>query len=93
MSAKNSRTSSARAASKLKRMPDAAIDYTDIPALDDEFFRTAKLLMPVEKKPVSLRLDADVIEWFRQTGSGYQSRMNAVLRAYMSAQSKRSRAS
>ncbi|KAA6461273.1 hypothetical protein DYQ86_11185 [Acidobacteria bacterium AB60] len=35
------------------------------------------------KKPVSLRVDADVLDWFQRQGSGYQTRMNAVLRAYV----------
>jgi uncharacterized protein (DUF4415 family) len=45
-----------------------------------------KGLKPVPKKALlSLRIDADVIEWFRSHGAGYQSRMNALLRAYMEA--------
>lgn len=64
-------------------MPDSAIDYSDIPPLDDEFFRTAKLLMPRPKKPVAVRIDADVLDWLKRQGRGYQSRINAILRAYM----------
>jgi len=45
-----------------------------------------KGLKPVPKKALlSLRIDSDVIEWFRSQGAGYQSRMNALLRAYMEA--------
>jgi uncharacterized protein (DUF4415 family) len=45
-----------------------------------------KGLKPVPKKALlSLRIDSDVIEWFRRQGAGYQSRMNALLRAYMEA--------
>jgi len=45
-----------------------------------------KGLKPVPKKALlSLRIDSDVIEWFRNQGAGYQSRMNALLRAYMEA--------
>ncbi len=40
------------------------------------------------KKAISLRVDLDVLEWFRETGKGYQTRMNAVLRAYMEAQKR-----
>ena len=39
--------------------------------------------MPVPKQAISIRLDEDVLAWFKATGPGYQSRMNAVLRAYM----------
>jgi uncharacterized protein (DUF4415 family) len=45
-----------------------------------------KGLKAVPKKVLlSLRIDSDVIEWFRKQGAGYQSRMNALLRAYMEA--------
>lgn len=70
-------------------IPDEAIDTTDLPEMDESFFRAARLVMPAEagKKAVSIRLDEDVIDWFRGQGKGYLSRMNAVLRAYMLAQS------
>lgn len=44
---------------------------------------------PRHKQPVNLRIDSDIIDWFREGGSGYQTRMNAVLRAFVDAQSKR----
>jgi len=45
-----------------------------------------KGLKPIARKRLlSLRVDSDVIEWFRAQGRGYQSRMNALLRAYMEA--------
>lgn len=46
-------------------------------------WKHAKLVMPERKKPVLLRLDGDVLEWFRRGGRGYQTRINAVLRSYM----------
>lgn len=70
-------------------MRDEDIDYSDIPPLDEEFFRTARLLMPQPKKPVALRLDADVLDWLRGQGRGYQSRVNAILRAYMVTERRR----
>ncbi len=62
-----------------------AADADTAPALDAEWFRTADILMPPDagKEAVSLRLDGDVLAWFRNQGSGYQTRMNAVLRAYV----------
>jgi uncharacterized protein (DUF4415 family) len=44
---------------------------------------------PRHKQPVNLRIDSDIIDWFREGGSGYQTRMNAVLRAFVDAQPKR----
>jgi uncharacterized protein (DUF4415 family) len=57
--------------------------------LDEEFWRNARLVMPSSrKKSVHLRVDADVLDWFRQQGPGHLTRMNAVLCAYMEAQRK-----
>ncbi len=68
---------------RLRKRSDETIDYADIPPLGDDFFRTAEWLMPTGKSEVSLRLDSDVLSFFRRGGKGYQSRINAVLRAYM----------
>jgi uncharacterized protein (DUF4415 family) len=62
--------------------PDAA------PILDKEWFRTAKLVLPERKVPISLRMDREVVEWFKAHGRRYQSRMNAVLKAYVQAHRK-----
>jgi uncharacterized protein (DUF4415 family) len=75
---------------KLRRMKDADIVRDgDAPEWTPEMFGRAaarKGLKPVPKKALlSLRVDADVVEWFRAQGAGYQSRMNALLRAYMEA--------
>lgn len=48
----------------------------------------AKLVLPPGKKPVTLRLDRDVLDWFQRRGHGYQTRINAVLRAFVEAQEK-----
>lgn len=55
--------------------------------LDEEFWRTARLVMPREtgKTSVHLRVDTEVLEWFKRQGKGHLTRMNAVLRAYMEA--------
>jgi len=52
---------------------------------DDSFWKDAKVVMPVPKEIVTIRLDADLLRWFRQH-PGYQTRINAILRAYMQAQ-------
>ena len=62
---------------------DRKIDYTDIPKLDDSFWQTAHVRLPVNKESVTLRLDKDLLSWFRASGQGYQTRINAILRSYM----------
>jgi uncharacterized protein (DUF4415 family) len=70
---------------KLAVRPDSAIDFSDIPELDERFWRNAvrnPFYRPI-KKQLTLRLDADVIAWLRRNGKGYQTRANALLRAAM----------
>ncbi len=66
-------------------MSDESIDYTDIPELDEDFFREAQVVVPPGKKQLTIRLDADVLNWLKDQGKGYQSRINAILRAYYEA--------
>jgi len=63
-------------------MSDKEIDLDDIPELDDDFFKNAKLQMPA-KQSVTMRLDSDVVTWFKEQGKGYQTRINQLLRKYM----------
>ena len=74
--------------SSADRIQDADIDTTDIPPLGDQFFRRAKLRLPEPKAKASItiRVDRDVIDWFKAQGAGYQTRINAILRMYMEAQ-------
>lgn len=69
---------------ELAAEPDETIDYSEIPELD-EWFAGAIVREPVGKEQVTIRFDSDLLEWFRAQGKGYQSRMNAVLRAYYEA--------
>lgn len=74
---------------KLDNLKDEEIDLTDIPELSPEMFANAIVrdgLKPVpNKQQVTLRLDSDVLEWFRARGKGYQTHINTLLRAYMEA--------
>ena len=72
---------------KIKAMKDSDINLADIPELDDDFFAEAKL-WPGKKKQITLRLDPDVVEFFKAGGRGYQSSINAALRRYMEAQQR-----
>lgn len=67
---------------RLRRMPDSQIDYSDIPKADANFFRNAVLRMPAPKAAISVRLDRDLLKWFKEQGKGYQTRINSVLRLY-----------
>lgn len=53
------------------------------------FWDNAKVLLPETKQQITLRLDPEVIRWFRRSGKGYQSRMGAVLKSYVEAKRKR----
>lgn len=70
-------------------MSDEEIDTSDIAPLDKEFFVDAELRLPQPKELITLRLDHDVLAWFRNSGKGYQTRINAILRAYIEAHRKR----
>jgi uncharacterized protein (DUF4415 family) len=70
---------------KLAALPDDRVDTSEIPELDEEFFRAATLRLPKAKQLVSIRIDSDVLDWFRQQGKGYQTKINAILRAYVRA--------
>ncbi len=73
---------------RLRKMKDEEIDYSDIPELDEAFFEKAVIVLPQPKASVSIRLDQEVLDWFKSQGKGYQTRINALLRAYMEAHSK-----
>lgn len=77
---------------RLRILTDAEIERTSPPELRDlpvDFWDDAALVMPVTKQAISLRVDEDVLEWFRSLGPRYQTRMNAVLRSYMTRAGKR----
>jgi len=61
-------------------------DFHDVP---ENWYEAAEAIMPAGKRLLSLRLDTDVIDWFREQGPGYQTRINAVLRSFVMQQNKR----
>jgi uncharacterized protein (DUF4415 family) len=76
---------------KLRKVSERAIRVSSPPELADlpaDFFTKAEIVHPKPKQPISLRVDEDVLAWFKKQGPRYQSRMNAVLRAYMAAVEK-----
>jgi uncharacterized protein (DUF4415 family) len=68
---------------RIDSMKDEEINLSDIPELSDSFFKNAELILPKPKVVVTLRVDADVMEWFRTKGKGYQTMMNAVLKGWV----------
>ena len=68
---------------EIETIKDEDIDYSDIPEADESFWRRAELQMPQPKRGVYVRLDTDVLDWLKSKGKGYQTRMNAMLRALM----------
>lgn len=69
----------------IKSIKEKDIDYSDIPELDKDFWDNAKPVYPRVKKAISIRLDEDIIEFFKEEGKGYQSKINNVLRRYVEA--------
>lgn len=80
-----------RDVARLAAMPESGIDVSDIPPLDEEFFRRAvrnPYFKPI-KASTTLRIDADVLAWLKSRGRGYQTRINGILRAQMLKELKR----
>ena len=68
---------------KLHSKNERSIDYSDSPATSADFWADAQEYMPSHKVHVSMRLDDEIIDFFKKDGQGYQSRINAVLKAYV----------
>jgi len=69
----------------VSKLTDKDIDTSDIAELSDDFFAEAILHVP-SKQSVTLRVDTDVLIWFKGQGKGYQTRINQLLRSYMQSQ-------
>ncbi len=84
----NNRTTKKRSRTnwaKIDALKDGEIDTSDIPAQGKAFFKRALRRLPEPKTAVTIRLDRQVLNWFKTKGPGYQTRINALLRAYMEA--------
>lgn len=67
---------------KVDAIPEDSFDYDEAPELTEEMMRIAFIRKPIHKKAVSLRLDEDIIEFFKKHNDKYQTKINDVLRAY-----------
>jgi len=77
---------------RLRAQTEERIVATSPPELADlpeDFWDEAVMVYPEPKEPISLRVDRDVLTWFRAQGPGYQTRMNVVLRSYMEARTRK----
>jgi uncharacterized protein (DUF4415 family) len=66
---------------ELQNLPDTAIDTSDIPELDRQFWETAKMVKPVSQEAALIQLDQDILDWFKSKGKGYESLINSALRS------------
>ena len=73
---------------ELANLTEDEIDFSDIPELDDTFWNNAIVVYPDGTTPITLRVKRSVLEAFKADGKGYQTRMNAVLEAYVQAMKK-----
>ena len=76
---------------RVDALKDEDIDYSEIPdlsALGEEFWDKAVVKRATPKAQVTIRLDREVLDWFKSQGKGYQSRINAILRAYKETRSQ-----
>ena len=84
-SGKNMKKASQTDWKRIDAMRDEDIDFSDIPEQGPDFFANA-IIWPGPKKQITLRIDPDVLKFFRKEGRGYQTVINGVLRKYMEAQ-------
>jgi uncharacterized protein (DUF4415 family) len=75
-----------RAQTEEEIMATSPPELADLP---DDFWDEAVMVYPEPKEPISLRVDREVLSWFRDQGPGYQTRMNVVLRSYMEARTRK----
>ena len=82
---------------RLEAIEDQDIDVSDIPELTPEMFAKAVVKRGLKDKEnktqLTIRVDRDVLAWFKAQGRGYQTRINSLLRAYMEANVKQNRSS
>jgi len=86
MKKKSTSTKSKTDFARLDKLKDEEIDYSDAPAITPEMFAKSIVrrgLKPRTKTQLTLRVDSDVLDWYKQQGRGYQTKINMLLRAYM----------
>ncbi len=85
MSKKNLKVQSETKWDRIDALKDEDIDVSEIPELDASFFENAVIRWPEPKATLTIRIDREVLAWFKAQGKGYQTRINAILKAYKEA--------
>ena len=78
-------------ARQIAALKDKDIDFSDIPELDDEFWKRATLIDPDHTEQITMRVKSSVLTYFKAAGKGYQTRINRVLESYVQAAKRESR--
>ena len=76
---------------RIDKLRDDDINCSDIPELDDDVIAKPLVHWPPNKEAITIRVDSDVLGWFKEQGRGYQTLMNQVLRRHMKAAGRRAR--
>ncbi|HXF39260.1 MAG TPA: BrnA antitoxin family protein [Blastocatellia bacterium] len=71
---------------RIEKLTDEEIDTSDIRPLDDTFFAKASLRIPRSQVPVTMHVDADLLDWFKAQGEEFENVINAALRSYVESQ-------
>ncbi|NET17193.1 MAG: BrnA antitoxin family protein [Okeania sp. SIO1H6] len=71
---------------ELQNINDSEIDTSDIPELDEQFWQKARRVEPISQETVLIKLDRDIINWFKYQTPNYKTIINQVLRAYINQQ-------
>ena len=74
-------------AEEIAALSDKDIDFSDLPELDEDFWREAERVDPDRTQPLTIRVKKSVLDYFKSGGKGYQTRINAVLEAYVRSRS------
>lgn len=85
MKEKSTKSTSKTNWDRLNQMDDQDIDFSDIAVTNEDFWAEANVVLPETKSRISIRLDNDVLDWFKSKGKGYQTKINAVLKSYVDA--------
>ena len=71
---------------ELQNIKDSEIDTSDIPELDEEFWQKARRVEPILQDTVLIKLEPDIVNWFKHQNQNYQTMINQVLRDYINQQ-------